>query len=128
MLSLSAYALLSLWAATLAVGFSALRMGRARAQVMALPSLFLGAWVTGLVILETKTNDALAERVLPLGVLLAGAYAQATSSLAGASRKVVQAVWIGAAVVALLGLVVPRSLYGAGARGPGPLFWPLGIG
>jgi len=126
LVSLSTYALLSLWAATLAVGFSALRMGRARARPMALPSLFLGGWVAGLVLLETRA-DALAERVLPLGVLLAGAYAQATSALAGSTRTVVRVVWIGAIAVALLGLAAPHLLYGPGARGPGPLFWPLGI-
>lgn len=120
-------ALLALWAATLAVGLAAIRMGRARARIIALPSLFLGAWVAGLVLLETKTHDALAERILPFGMLLAGAFAQAASVLTGGSRKVVRTTWIAAAAIALLGLFEPRLFYGPGARGPGPLFWPLGI-
>ena len=33
--------------------------------------------------------------------------------------------WCASALVALVGFVAPRLLYGEGARGPGPLFWPL---
>ncbi len=66
-LGLSVYALVGLWAATLAVGLAALRMARGRGRAIALPSLFLGAWVSGLVLLETGTYEGLAERVLCSG-------------------------------------------------------------
>ncbi|AKU93948.1 sensor histidine kinase [Labilithrix luteola] len=122
----STYALLSLWASTLAVGFSALRMGRGPARVLALPSILLGAWVTGLLLLQTGTHDALAERLLPFGMLLAGAFVQAASTLSGGSKRLVRITWAAAFAVALLGLAAPRLLYGPGARGAGPVFWPLG--
>lgn len=121
------YALLGLWAATLAVGFAAVRIARGRARAMALPSFGLGAWVTGLVLLQSGRFDALAERVLPCGILLAGAFAEAEAALTNASRRRARATWIAAGAVALVGFCAPRLLYGPGARGPGPAFWPLGV-
>lgn len=124
---LETLALYPLWAMTLAIGFTALRLGNRKARVLALPSLLLGAWVTGLVLLTTPGREALAERIVPLGMLLAGAFVQSAVAIGGGSRKLVVTSWALAGIVAAIGLFAPRLLYGPGAREPGPLFWPIAM-
>jgi signal transduction histidine kinase len=124
---LSALTLLPLLAVTLAVGLTAARFGRKVAGPLWWLCVLQAGWVLGLILLQSG-QVSWAERLLPCGMLLAGAFVQAADSLAGTRhRLLVGLTWAGSAAVALTGLLAPRLLYGPGARGPGPLFLPLAV-
>lgn len=107
---------------SLAFGLTALRVGRRTSPGLVLLSVLLAVWMTGLILLSRGSSWA--ERVMPLGMLLAGAFASAASDAIGKPpRFVLPIAWGGAAVISVLGFVAPGLLYGPGARGPGPLFW-----
>lgn len=113
-----------IWSVALAAGLVALRLGRsARRGLIALCTL-LALWVTGLVLLES--GYAVAERVLPAGMLLAGAFLHAGTDVAKVSRPRLLALGYGwGALVAVVGAASPSLLYAPGARQAGPLFWPV---
>ena len=119
-------ALYPLWAVALVVATTALRLGRgSRAGLLSL-CFSLAFWVTGLILLENPGTAALAERVVPAGMVLAAAFVHAGADVAGLRRRaVVAAAYLVSAAIALLGAVAPRLLYGPGARRPGPLFFPI---
>lgn len=106
-----------------ALGLTALRVGRRTSAGLVMLATLLGVWMVGLFLLVG--GSSLAERVLPLGMLLAGAFAQAAADAIGRPHRVVGFAWLAAGAVAVLGFVAPRLLYGAGARGAGALFWWL---
>ncbi len=124
----SAWTLLPLLSVTLAVGFTSMRLGRRAGVALQILCVIQAGWVAALILLDSGAV-AWAERLLPAGMLLAGAFVQAARELAPKrlSRRVVVFAWTAAALVALIGLVAPRALYGPGARGMGPLFIPLAL-
>ncbi|AUX37129.1 MULTISPECIES: sensor histidine kinase [Sorangium] len=122
---LVALAYYPLWAVAVTVGVTALRLGRNVGRGLVALCFFLAFWVTGLILLETDGTVALAERVLPSGIIVAAGLAHAYADVAGASRRPVVVTYAVSAAVALLGAVSPRLLYGPAARSPGPLFLPL---
>jgi signal transduction histidine kinase len=115
------------WSFALAVAFVALRVGRERGRGLALLALTQSLWLTGLMLFGTPPTRALAERVLPLGMLEAAAFLHATQDLAGLDaprdRALRRGAWGATLGVALLGVVAPELLYDRGAYGP--LFLPL---
>ncbi|WP_338023485.1 HAMP domain-containing sensor histidine kinase [Archangium primigenium] len=105
-----------------AVALQTLRLGRRAGPGVVLLAGFLALWMLGLVLLEQRTGE-LADRVLPLGMLLAAAFTQAATDVVGrAPRGLLPLAWLGSLAIALLGLLAPRLLYGPGALGAGPLF------
>jgi signal transduction histidine kinase len=119
-------ALYPLWAFAFAVGVTALRLGRSSGRGLAILCLCLAFWVSGLILLLSPPAPGIAERVIPFGMLLAGAFVHAGADLARIERRgFVWATYAGSAAVALLGAVAPELLYGPSARSPGPLFWPV---
>ncbi len=131
----AALALYPIWAVALAVGLTALRLARNKSRGLVILCFALAIWVSGLLLLVSAdaARDALvssdiAERVLPFGMLLAGAFLHAGADVAEVrDRRFVHAVYAFCLVVAITGGAFPRLLYGPGARGPGPLFYPLAI-
>jgi signal transduction histidine kinase len=124
----AALALYPLWAVAMTVLATVLRLRRE--TLLGLPALCfaLGLWVTGLILLESPRTAALAEHAVPAGILVAAGFTHAAADLVQLRRRAV--VWIAyayAGAVTLLGLLAPRALYAAGARGPGPLFAPLAV-
>jgi signal transduction histidine kinase len=116
-----------LLAASVATSFTAARFVRHTGRGLLLACLLLGAWSGGLLLLEENVW-AWAERLLPSGMLMAGAFVHAGADLSGWRRpRVVWATWAASAAVAAIGLLAPRLLYGPGARGAGPLFAPLAV-
>ncbi|NUP11841.1 MAG: HAMP domain-containing histidine kinase [Polyangiaceae bacterium] len=116
------------WALAFAVGLVALRLGRARGVGLALLCFTQGLWITGLLLFTTESTTAIAERVLPAGILEAAGFVHAATNLEGIERpRLVASSWIVAGAIALVGAIFPRLLYGPGARGAGPLFVPLAI-
>ncbi len=115
-----------LWAVALATGLVALRLGRETRAGLVVLSAALAFWVSGLVLLTTGSE--VAERVVPAGILLAGALVHAGQDVAKVRNLRVLGIAYGySAVVALVGVLSPRLLYGPGARGAGPLFLPVAI-
>lgn len=111
---------------SLAFGLTALRVGRRTSPGLVLLATLLAVWMGGLLLLARGSSWA--ERVLPMGMLLAGAFVTAASdSLGKPPRLVLPLAWGASLVIAVLGFVAPRTLYGEGARGPGPLFWWVGV-
>ncbi len=136
MSSAAALALYPLWAVALAVGLTALRLGRSVGRGLVILCFALATWVSGLVLLVSAdgapggalASAGVAERVLPLGMLLAGAFLHAGADIAKATdRRAVRAGYAFSVVVALLGVTSPGLIYGPGVRGPGPLFFPLAV-
>ncbi|MEZ4308422.1 MAG: hypothetical protein R3F14_10300 [Polyangiaceae bacterium] len=129
----AALALYPLWAVALAAGFTALRLGRAVGRGLVVLCFALGIWVTNLLLLLSAGSPGaplisvgLAERILPSGIFLGAAFLHAGADLTQATdRRVLRVAYALSAAVALLGFVAPRLLYGPGARGAGPIFFPL---
>lgn len=124
---LVALAYYPLWAAAVTVAVTALRLGRNVGRGLVALCFFLAFWVTGLILLETDGTLALAEHVIPSGIIVSAGLAHAYADVAGASRRPVALAYAVSAAVALLGAVDPRLLYGPAARSPGPLFFPLSV-
>lgn len=135
MSSIAALALYPIWALALAVGLTALRLGRGRNRGLVTLCFALAVWVSGLILLvsadsghDTLAPIHIAERVLPFGMLLAGAFLHAGADVAEVQdRRLVRLTYAASLLVAITGCAFPRLLYGPGARGPGPLFYPLAI-
>ena len=132
----AALALYPLWAVALAVGLTALRLGRAAGRGLVLLCFALAVWVTALVLLVSADGPhqralgsvAVAERALPLGMLLAGAFLHAGVDMSATDDpRLVRAGYLSSGAIALFGALFPRLLYGPGVRGPGPLFYPLAL-
>jgi signal transduction histidine kinase len=116
-----------LWAITVAVGFTALRLSRNESRGLVTLCLAQAVWITGIALLESG-QFAEAERILPSGMLLAGASSQVAHELSNSrQRGWVRLAWGFGIAVSALGLFAPRLLYGPGAVGPGPLFAPLAV-
>ncbi len=124
----TALGLYPLWAAAMTVLITVLRLGRETRRGLLLLCFFLALWVTGLILLETHETAALAERVVPSGILLGAGFFHASSDLVGGVRaRTVALAYAGCGAVSVLGLVAPHLLYAPGARAPGPLFIPVAI-
>src|SRR5262249_39151396 len=109
-----------LFAVSMAASFTAARFVRRTGRGLLLVCLVLGGWAGALLLLE-ESAWGWAERLLPSGMLLAGAFLHAAADLSGWRRpRVVRATWAASAAVAAIGLAAPRLLYGPGARGAGP--------
>lgn len=116
-----------LFAVSMAASFTAARFVRRTGRGLLLVCLLLGGWSGALLLLE-ESAWGWAERLLPSGMLLAGAFLHAAADLSGWRRpRMVWATWAASAAVAAIGLTAPRLLYGPGARGAGPLFAPLAV-
>lgn len=123
-----AFALVPLWALSLVVGFTALRMARRLGAGLVLLCFATAIWVSGLILLLTPGAAPWAERALPSGMLLAGAFVHAGANLSGERHpRAVAFAWATSVAVSLAGFLWPRALYGPGAVGPGPLFLPLAV-
>src|ERR1043165_4180997 len=121
----AALALYPLWAAAVMVALTAVRLGRSSGRGVVALCFFLAFWVTGLILFQSPATEAIAERVLPAGVLLAGGVVHAGADLAKLERRAVVHVAYGlSGSVALIGALAPRLLYGPGARHPAPLSPP----
>lgn len=117
-----------LWAVAMTVLATVLRLGRATRRGLLSLCFFLAFWVTGLILLEAPSTEAFAERVVPAGILLGAAFVHAGADVTRLDRRaVVITAYVAAGAVALLGVLAPRALYQAGARGPGPLFAPVAL-
>src|SRR5262249_16663229 len=83
--------------------------------------------VAGLVVVEVAGTVAIAERVVPFGMLQAGAYVLAGTNVIGDRSRVG---WLGygwGTAVGLTGAIWPRGYYGPGIHGVGPILWPVTI-
>src|SRR5262249_56042921 len=83
--------------------------------------------VAGLVVVEVAGTVAIAERVVPFGMLQAGAYVLAGTNVIGDRSRVG---WLGygwGAAVGVTGAIWPRGYYGPGIHGTGPILWPVTI-
>jgi signal transduction histidine kinase len=110
------------------VAATAVRLGRRTSRGLVALCACLALWVTGLILLESPGYGALAERVLPAGMLLAGAFAHAGAELAELERRyVVRAMYAASAIVGAIGAAFPRLFYGPLGRGAGLLFWPIAL-
>lgn len=128
MTKFAALALYPLWAVAMTVLVTVLRLGRARRRGLLATCLFLALWVTGLILLESPRTAAPAERVVPSGVLLAAGFVHAGADVTQLERRApVWMAYAASAVLTLVGAIVPRVLYGPGARAPGPLFFPVAV-
>ncbi|MBK8256007.1 MAG: HAMP domain-containing histidine kinase [Polyangiaceae bacterium] len=130
----AALAFYPLWAASLAVGFTAWRLGRSVGRGLVILCFALAAWVTGLVLLvatqsvhnASAASISVADRFIPMGMVLAGAFIHAGADIAQIKdRRIVYTSYAVAIAVAIFGAAFPRLLYGPGVRGAGPLFFPL---
>jgi signal transduction histidine kinase len=122
----AALALYPVWAVALAVGLVALRLGRRTGRGLVALCMCLACWMTGLILLKTPSTELAAERVLPIGMLMAGAFLHAGADVASVrAPRVVAAGYAYGVIVALLGAIAPRLYYGPGARGTGPLFFVM---
>jgi signal transduction histidine kinase len=122
---MGALAFYPLLAAATALSLTAARFVRRTGPGLLLVCLLLGGWAGALLLVEENAGPW-AERLVPSGMLLSGAFLHAAADLSGRrDRRVVRATWLASAAVAALGAVAPRALYGPGARGAGPLFAPL---
>ncbi len=124
----AALALYPLWSIALAVALVALRLGRRGGRGLIAVAALLALWESGLILLETPRASWAAERVVPLGMLMAGAFVHAGADLSGKRpSRIVAVTYAYGVVVAAIGLAAPRLLYGPDARGPGVLFFPLAV-
>ncbi len=111
----------------MAACFTAARFVRQTGRGLLLVCLLLGGWSGALLLLE-ESAWAWAERLLPSGMLMAGAFVHAAADLSGRrGARVVRVTWAASGAVAAVGLLAPRLLYGPGARGAGPIFAPLAL-
>jgi signal transduction histidine kinase len=117
-----------LWAVSLGMGLTAFRLGRSVGRGLVLLCVCLAVWVSGLILAVGAPELGGAGRVLPAGMLLAGAFTHAFSDVARlSSRKLLFAMWGWGTAVALLGLLVPGALYDPQSNHSGPLFVPVFI-
>ena len=129
----AALALYPQWALAMLVAATALRLGRASGRGLVALSACLATWATALVLLKTPGTEALGERVLPAGMLLAGAFVHAGADVLATGdsprrRALLAAAYGWSVVVAATAALAPRLIYGAfAARPAGPLFWPIAI-
>lgn len=122
----AAIAFYPLVAVALAIAFLALRLGRRTRGALVALCVALSIWVAGLILLISGAPHA--ERILPFGMLLAGAFVHAGADVARVpARRAIFFAWAWGGFVAILGAIAPRLLYGPGARGLGPLFVPFAI-
>jgi signal transduction histidine kinase len=115
------------WAIAVLFAATATRLGRSTPRGLVVLCLLLAMWVTALVLVELPGAIAIAERVVPFGMLQAGAYVHAGTNVIGGRSRVG---WIGygwGAVVGVTGAIWPRGFYGPGVHGAGPILWPIAI-
>jgi signal transduction histidine kinase len=127
MRAMAALTLYPTWALAVLFATTAVRLGRSARYGLVAACLALALWMTALVLLAQPAWTALAERLIPSGMLMAGAFVHAGAQLAGGPRRrgVVVAIYAFGVVVALAGAIWPGLYFGPGVHGPGPLFWPL---
>ena len=115
-----------LWAISLGVGLTAFRLGRSVGRGLVLLCVCLAVWVSGLILAVGVPGLGGSARVLPAGMLLAGAFTHAFSDVARlSSRRLVFAAWGWGILVAALGLLEPGALYDPVQNHAGPLFAPV---
>ena len=128
MTAFAAVALYPLWAVAMTVLVTVLRLGRGTRRGLLALCFFLALWVTGLILLEGPRTAAIAERVVPCGILVAAGFVHAGADMdVRGLRRAVWAAYLATGAVALLGVAAPRALYGPGARTPGSLFFPIAV-
>lgn len=123
----AALALYPLLAITSLVAITALRLGRKLGLGLFMVSLMLSAWVACLIALEHPTSAPLAERYLPLGILMSGPFVHAGADLLPLRRRYLYLAYGFGLLVALTGLLSPGVYFEPGFSGPGPLFWPVAL-
>jgi len=115
------------WAIAVVLTATAARLGRSTGRGLLAVCGLLALWITSVILVELPATRALAERIIPFGMLQAGGYVHAGLDLGGQRPR---AAWVGygwGAAVGLVGLAWPRGLYGPDMVGPGPAFWPIMI-
>ena len=91
-----------------AVALQTLRLGRRAGPGVVLLAGFLALWMLGLFLLEQRTGE-LADRVIPLGMLLSAAFNMAARDVVGrVPRGLLPLVWAVSLAVALTGLLAPH--------------------
>jgi len=124
----TALALYPIWALALSVALTALRVGRSSMRGLVVFAFGLSLWVGSLAALAHPGARSIAERLLPAGMIVAGAVAHSAADVARAERRWL--VWTNytfALLVAAAGAWDPRLYFGPGGVGRGPLFLPLGV-
>jgi signal transduction histidine kinase len=115
------------WAIAIVLAATVARLGRATGRGLLAVAVLLAFWITTVILVELPATRALAEHVVPFGMLQAGAYMHAGLDLAG---KPARRAWLGygwGAGLGVLGAIWPRALYGPGLLGAGAAFWPIAI-
>jgi len=115
------------WAIAVVLAATVARLGRATGLGLLVVCSLLAMWITSMILVELPATHALAEHVVPLGMLQAGGYIHAGLDLTGRPARFA---WLGygwGAVIGIAGAIWPRALYGPGLVGPGPAFWPIVI-
>jgi signal transduction histidine kinase len=115
------------WAIAVLFAATATRLGRSTPRGLVVLCLLLAMWVTALVLVELPGMARVAEHVVPVGMMQAGAYIHAGANIIGKRSRVG---WIGygwGGAVAGVGAVWPEAYYGPGIHGVGPLLWPVAV-
>ncbi len=114
-----------LWAVSVLGAITMLRLGRHTRGGLLVLCIMLAGWVS-LLIVARLASAPIAERIVPVGMLLAGGFAHAAHDLGGGTVRWLPALfYVYGIVVAILGALAPGWLYAPGLRATGPLFWPL---
>jgi signal transduction histidine kinase len=129
MRAIAALTLYPTWALAVLFAVTAVRLGRSARHGLVAACLSLALWMTALVLLAQPAWTALAERLIPSGMLMAGAFIHAGAQLGGGrhQRRLILAAYGLSAAVAISGALAPWWYFGPGVHGPGPLFAPLGV-
>lgn len=127
MSSAAALILYPSWAIALVFAATAMRIGRSTPHGLVVLCGLLASWVTALVLIELPDVAHVTERVVPFGMLQAGAFVHAGANVTARSSRIA---WLGygwGAAIGILGALWPRGLYGPGMLGAGPVFWPIAV-
>jgi hypothetical protein len=109
MSSFAAIALYPLLAIAGLVAITALRFGRKLGAGLFMVSVALSAWVICLIALEHPSSALLAERYLPVGMMMAGPFVHAGSDLSPLKKRYLFLAYGFGIVVSVLGILFPSA-------------------
>jgi signal transduction histidine kinase len=115
------------WAIAVLFAATATRLGRSRPRGLVILCVLLAMWVTALVLVDMPGMARIADRVVPFGMMQAGAYIHAGTNIIGNRSRVG---WLGygwGAAVGAVGVAWPGAYYGPGMHGVGPLLGPVAV-
>src|SRR4051812_31106995 len=96
------------WAIAVVLAATVARLGRATGLGLLAVCSLLALWITSMILVELPATRALAEHVIPLGMLQAGAYIHAGLDLTG---RPVRIAWLGygwGGAIGIAGAIWPR--------------------